>query len=795
MNGFPLLHRTCLLVLLGGLSAGAVEAATEPFYSILHSFQGRESNPEAPLTSDERGNLYGTTYSGGGSDRGTVFTVRPDGTQFRRLHTFTSVDDGWSPMASLILDDSGNLFGTTFEGGSSGGGTLFTIRVDGGGFQVLHSFAAGGATDGSYPSGALTLDGSEILYGTTSSGGASSFGTVFRLRTDGTGFQILHSFAGGPSDGRYPLGSLVPDGSGNLYGTTAAGGHPPSHDPFGYLHDGDGTVFRIKTDGTDYQVLRAFPLDTNDAARLSGPLIADASGILFGMSVAGGPSRGGTVYRIGMDGSGFQLLHSFGGGVSDYRNPVGSLALDRSGNLYGMTGAGGESGYGSAVFRIRTDASGYQLLHTFDGDWSDGGEPLGSLVLDGSSETLYGAMTAGGPSNSGTIFSIDTDGSLFQVVYTFRGFMNDGSGPMASVVADGLGYLYGTTPEGGPSDAGTVFRIRSDGAGFELLHTFEGYWSSGAGPQAPLILDRAGNLYGTTYGGGPANAGTVFKIKTDGTAFQVLHSFLDGSDGFRPTEALVLDGAGNLYGTADGGPGGWGTIFRIKTDGAGYQILHSFSIDSLDSEGGVPSSPLFLDGAGNLIGTTGYGGPGGQGTVFRMRTDGTGFQLLHSFTGDFDDGANPGPVVTDGSGTLYGTTGRGGSSDAGTIFKMKTDGTGFQVVHSFEQAYLGFEADATVILDGLGSLYGRTSNGGPSDFGTLFTVKTDGTGFEVLHTFGDEPGDGQVPEGSLFLDRLGTLIGTTGWGGAGGYGTVFALSMGRHRAVAAPGPPVPLRRR
>jgi uncharacterized repeat protein (TIGR03803 family) len=765
----------------------AAARAADNSYSILHSFQGGESNPYAPLTSDGRGNLYGTTINGGAADYGTVFTVRADGTGFQRLHTFTNANDGFSPVASLILDGAGNLFGITAQGGSSGGGTLFTIRVDGGGFQVLHSFG-GGASEGKDPYGALTLDGSGTLYGTTSAGGPSNFGIVFKLRTDGTLFQVLHSFAGGPSDGRGPYGSLLLDGLGNVYGTTFAGGQPFKFNPFGDIDDGEGTVFRIKTDGTGYQILRAFQDDANDAAYPSGSLTADGSGNLYGMTVGGGSSRAGTVFRIGMDGSGFQILHSFAGGASDERNPVGSLVLDRSGNLYGMTGAGGASSFQAGIFKIRTDGTGYQLLHTFV-DTSDGSLPLGSLILDGS-ETLYGAMTFGGSSNSGTVFSINTDGSLFHVVRAFAGFVSDGGSPSASVISDGLGYLYGTTTYGGSSYVGTVFRIRSNGTRFQILHAFSGGANDGDVPVAPLILDRAGNLYGTTNAGGPSNNGTVFKVRTDGTGFELLHAFLGRDiDGRGPSAALILDGSDNLYGTTFfGGPSDAGTVFRMKTDGSGYQLLHTFSFASPSDDGAAPCGPLVLDGSGNLYGATLF-------TVFRMKTDGTGFRSLHAFTNRADDGRDPGSLSIDGFGFLYGTTGRGGSSDAGTIYKMKTDGTSFQLVHSFTDSVAHGAGPAPVILDGFGNLYGATLYGGPSDFGTVFTVKTDGTGFRILHAFGGEAGDGREPVASLLLDGSGVLFGTTVSGGAGGFGTVFALSIGRHHAVVTPGPFVPVRKR
>jgi uncharacterized repeat protein (TIGR03803 family) len=788
------------MVLLGGFPAAAVYAA-EPSYSILHTFQGAESNPHSSVISDGHGNLYGTTFYGGSSNDGTIYTVRIDGAGFQLLHTFTGgVNDGSNPAASLTFDGSGNLYGTTAGGGPWDFGTVFTMRADGGDFQVLHSFV-GGADDGKAPYSPLTLDRMGNLYGTTVyGGGVSNGGTIFKLGTDGTGFHLLHSFEGGAADGRCP-GPLLLDESGDLYGATTYGGQPAISTPFGTLFDGSGTIFRIKTDGTGFQLLRAFQEDPNapipSAPSGPGSLTMDGSGNLYGVTVFGGPSTYGTVFSVKKDGSGFQILHSFAGGATDGRNPI-SLVLDRSGLLCGMTQGESSAGVQSTIFEIRTDGTGYQLLRIFV-DTREGITPSDLVLLDGS-ETLYGTMAYGGSSNAGTLFSIKTDGSLFQVLRAFAGFSGDGGRPWASVIPDGSGYFYGTTIYGGFSHGGTVFRTRSDGTGFQLLHAFGGDFDDGAAPEAPLILDGAGNLYGTTGVGGPSNRGTVFKMRTDGTGFQLLHTFLGGaSDGLNPHSGLILDGADNLYGTTpNGGPSDLGTVFRMKTDGTDFQLLHTFTFNSASDGGASPIASLVLDGSGNLYGTTLFGGLGLKGTVFKMRTDGTGFQVLHSFTDHSDDGSGPwASLIVDGSGNLYGTTTSGGSSlMGGTVFKMKTDGTGFQLLHSF----VGDESDggtpyASVILDGFGNLYGTTYYGGASDAGAVFAMKTDGTAYRILHMFGSEAGDGRNSFAPLFLDGLGSLIGTTSLGGSADFGTVFALSTGRHHAVVTPGPFVPVRKR
>jgi uncharacterized repeat protein (TIGR03803 family) len=771
---------------------------THVHYSVLHSFQGAEMNPGAALISDGHGNLYGTTAHGGPWDGGSVFTINIDGTGFQRLHAFAGgANDGFNPEASLVPDDAGNLYGTTWTGGAANEGTVFTIREDGSGFEVLHSFAFG-ANDGRRPVASLTLDGTGSLYGTTSEGGPSDYGTVFKLKTDGTGFQLLHTFAGGVGDGRIPQASLLLDGSGTLFGTTPYGGHPRVDYPReGFFYDGSGTIFRIKTDGTGFQLLRAFPVDANDGANPTGSVTTDGAGNLYGATGGGGSSNVGTVFRIAKDGSAFQILHSFTWSANDGVIPVGSLVLDRSGTLYGVTSRSGTTfPYQATLFKVGTDATGFQVLRTFI-DPPDGTSPSGSLILVGSG-VLYGTMADGGSSNSGTVFGVDTDGSGFRVLHAFAGFTGDGSRPGASLIADASGYLYGTTAWGGVPDRGTIFGIRPDGTGFQLLHTFLSGPNDGDTSWSAMVLDRSGNLYGTTPNGGRWNGGTIFRLSSDGSGFQLVHAFQGGAaDGRIPGAALTLDGSGNLYGmTAQGGASGGGTVFRVRTDGTGFQLLHTFVGGAGD--GAFPYTSLLLDGFGNLYGVTGQGGASNWGTVFKLRTDGTGFQLLHTFVGG-DDGINPGGfLTTDGSGTLFGTTGMGGPSGAGTIFRISSDGAGYQVLHAFtgpiQDGIPSAEGGApSAVVYGFRNLYGTTQVGGPLGRGTVFSIKTDGTGLQILHAFDKRPVDGRNPVCSLLLDSLGNLYGTTMNGGSANFGTVFVLSV--NPRIEASGPFVPVRKR
>ncbi|OYW07108.1 MAG: hypothetical protein B7X11_00540, partial [Acidobacteria bacterium 37-65-4] len=738
--------------------------------SILKAFPDASAEgtyPQASLVADAAGNLYGTAPAGGVSNGGTVFTVRKDGTGFVVLHRFTGrASDGGSPQAGLVLDGDGNLYGTTFEGGVWNHGTVFAIKTDGTGFAVLHSFAD--ASDGVHPLAGLIVDGRGILYGTTDQGGVSNLGTVFTVRTDGTGFALLHSFMGGASDGVNPEGSLVLDGSGNLYGSTYGGG----------VSNG-GTIFTIKADGSGFALLHSFTGGGADGDFPRGGLILDNAGNLYGTTESGG--SGGTVFKVKTDGTGFALLHSFTFGASEGAGPYGGLILDDAGTLYGTTRTGG-AWFCGTVFKVKTDGTGFATLHVFAVDGSDGMDPYAGLVL-GDAGDLFGTTMLGGASDHGTVFTVTTDGTGYTILHSFAGVASDGANPHGDLVLDGADNLYGIAVQGGASDDGTVFTVKQDGTGFVVLHSFTSGASDGASPMAGLLLDGAGNVYGTTAGGG-SGEGTVFAVRTDGTGFTILHRFTGGaSDDGGPAGRLVLDKTDNLYGTTYGGsPSSGGTVFKVKTDGTGFALLHRFTGGA--SDGAHPTAGVIFDGDASLYGTTYFGGPSNQGTIFTVMTDGSGFTLLHSFAGA-SDGANPlGGLILGGDGSLYGTTDQGGASNLGTVFTVRTDGTGFTLLHSFASAIDGVNPNAGLVLDGAGNLYGTAAGGGVSGGGTLFTVRTDGTGFVVLHRFRGGASDGANPQTALILDRIGNLCGTTSGGGAWGIGTVFSLPVSGDRQEA-----------
>lgn len=364
--------------------------------------------------------------------------------------------------------------------------------------------------------------------------------------------------------------------------------------------------------------------------------------------------------------------------------------------------------------------------------------------------------------------------TAFTVLYNFTN-SPDGANPNAGLIQGPNGTLYGTTTNGGASNAGTIFRVASDGTSYTVLHSFTG--TDGAGPEAGLMLGSDGNFYGTTNGGS-LNQGNIFRMAPDGSGFTVLYNF-SGSDGANPTAGLILGSDGNLYGTTpQGGSANLGVVFRIAPDGTGFAVLHNFTSGTTD--GANPEAGVIQGADGMIYGTTMSGGGSGNfGTVFKMALDGSGFKLLHKFNGSSHDGANPyGSLIQGMDQMLYGTTLRGGSKKLGTVFRISTAGTGFAILHSFlgNKSADGRGPHAGLIQGPDGTLYGTTSTGGTSRVvGTVFQMAPDGTGYTILHIFDVIPSDGAVPIGGLMRAADGTLYGTTSLGGASGFGTVFQL--------------------
>jgi uncharacterized repeat protein (TIGR03803 family) len=368
------------------------------------------------------------------------------------------------------------------------------------------------------------------------------------------------------------------------------------------------------------------------------------------------------------------------------------------------------------------------------------------------------------------LLSLSTQAQL-DTLLTFNG--TNGNDPQGSLYSDGT-YLYGVTWKGGTHHYGNVFKIKPDGTGYVDLLDFNG--TNGKYPQSTLISDGT-YLYGTTEAGGANGDGVVFKIKPDGTGYVDILDFAGTTNGANPYGYLVSDGT-YLYGTTTaGGANGDGVIFKIKPDGTGYVDL----LDFAGTNGASPYGSLISDGT-YLYGMTNSGGAIGGGTVFKIKTDGTGFVDLLDFggAGITNGGDAYGSLYSDGT-YLYGMTYAGGAHNDGLLFKIKPDGTGYTDLLDFAGTTNGGSPQGTLISDGT-YLYGMTYVGGANHNGTMFKIKPDGTGFVDLVNFDDSDNNGSYPTGDLLLIG-GTFYGMAGGGGINGDGTIFKYTEPKGAAL------------
>lgn len=355
---------------------------------------------------------------------------------------------------------------------------------------------------------------------------------------------------------------------------------------------------------------------------------------------------------------GYKVVHSFAGPNGHQHegwDPFGGApTLDSAGNVY-VTNYGGDRNYFGALDKLAPNRT-MTLLHIFRG--GDGRSPIGGVLYDNSSGVIFGTATGGGSYDQGVLYELDPNGR-YTVLHSFNGG-DDGSSPRDAPARDSAGDLYGVTYSGGPSGAGTIWRLASKGT-FTVLHAFSG--ADGSAPPARLI--RGGEtFYGTTSSGGANGYGTVFSI-TPGGAFTVLHSFDNVNDGGMPANFLARDRNGNLYGTASsGGANNFGTIFSLAPDGT-FKVIYSFAGGA---DGGSPRSSLVLIDH-KLYGTTISGGDSLCGTVFKASMSGT-INTLHLFTNAPDGCAPYSGLELGPDRTLYGDTTGGGKRSYGALFRV-----------------------------------------------------------------------------------------------------------------------------
>jgi uncharacterized repeat protein (TIGR03803 family) len=368
--------------------------------------------------------------------------AQPQPSILQPLRTFNSAPDGALPIQPLVIGADNVLYGSTASGGSSlSYGTIFKINTDGTGYSVLRDFTRGeapvGSTGGFVPNfGSCLVQGFDgAVYGTSSGGTNHPGGVIFKMNTDGSGFSMIHNFT---EEVVTSPRSLIQGRDGMLY---AAG----------------GGIWKMDTNGNNFSLLHTFTVGTDGAAP-NGKLLHASNGVLYGTTVIGGVSNVGTLFRLNTDGSDFAVVHSFGG-VGDGQRPFAGLIEASDGMLYGTTRGGGTNSAGT-VFKLDRNGTSYQVLYHFANDGKDGILPYGALV-QGANNVLYGTTSSGGANNAGTIFKIGLDLTDYQVLRHLFATANEPrasfSGLVQGATSEGSGILYGVSSAGGPSDAGMVF--------------------------------------------------------------------------------------------------------------------------------------------------------------------------------------------------------------------------------------------------------------------------------------------------------------------------------------------------
>lgn len=607
-------------------------------YTVLHQFNAAAGEGVAAngLVMGPDQLIYGTTQAGGANNAGTVFRIDQNGNNFSVLHSFSQTGgDGLTPWSPAVFGADGMLYGTTYRGGAGNYGTVYSLKPDGTGYKVLYSLNASGS-EGEYCAGGVVLASDGKLYGTTYQAGGAE-GTVFQLNTDGTGFRVIRAFSG--ADGAFFTTSLIEGSDGYLYGRDDHEGA-----------NGTGVAFRLKKDGTSYQVLYSFsspppnPLSYNHTPGL----IEVAGGALYFVDPIGGASEGSLLLKVDLATTAVTALSDFGAALP--QAAPNSLCLGTNGLLYGTTG-------GATLFSVRPDGTGLKNLYTFRGGASPASPVAQTAGRDGK---IYG-VTSAGSSRSGMVYKIEADGTNFSVIASCPAL------PVGIVQgADNL--LYIVTSGGGSASRGSIFRVAPDGTGQAVVHDFVISASDGQTPAAGLIVARDGAMYGATTQGGAGSGGTVYRLGTDGT-FTLLHSFglVSGvADG--PQSLLTEDSNGNICGVTISGD-----VFRLSKDGANYSVVGN--VASLGSK----ANCLIQGPDGGLYGiVTVYGQNGSiqapTGLLFRLATDGSGSRQTTPLPTPGVDGS----LLKLGDGTMVGLTGQAlatATFTPSTLFKVLPNGT------------------------------------------------------------------------------------------------------------------------
>ncbi|HTI97598.1 MAG TPA: choice-of-anchor tandem repeat GloVer-containing protein [Dongiaceae bacterium] len=696
----------------------------------LVNFATPPNSPHGGLVVGPDGNFYGTTYYGGDYNEGTFFRLTPSGT-FTLLASFNGTNGAY-PVGELASDANGVFYGMTLIGGTNNDGAVFKATTNG---LVTCLASLDYASSGQNPTAGLTVGPDGYFYGTAQLGGTNFGGTLFKASPNGV-LTVLASLSWVPAtNASHPTGPLQFGKDGNIYGTTARGGYSY------YL----GELFRFVLNGnaTNVSTFEA------DGGFTPGGLVLAGDNNFYGICRNGGTQYNGTIFRLTTNGL-VQTLFTFDR-TNNGAEPWCNLQAGADGRVYGTTTRGGSNDCGT-VFAISTNGNFSVLAHL---NAETGSFPLQSALLQTADGSVYGTTVRGGLNRGGTVFRLNTNGTL-DVLVSFNG--NSGAAPAAELAADAGGKLYGTTSSGGINGSGTIFSFATNGI-LETLFYFDVYGTGGY-PSSGLLLGPDGNLYGVAETGGSYGSGVFYQLNPTGT-YTELTPF-GPSPLMSPSGTPILGTDGYFYGTCKRDiPDRPSAIYRLSPTS---HLYSSFSIS-----GDVAYAGLIQAKNGDIYGTA-IPDNSGYGSIIKLNPVTVGLFATTVKTFAQTNGAAPyGSLVQTSDGYFYGTTRDGGDYNLGTVFKLSAAGVLTSLL-SFDGTN-GANPYAGLVVGTDGQLYGSTSAGGSFNCGTLYSLTTNGA-LTTLAAF--DGTNGAAPYARLTPGGDGWLYGSTRHGGTGG-GTLFRL--------------------
>jgi uncharacterized repeat protein (TIGR03803 family) len=670
------------------------------------------------------------------------------------------------------------LVGSLTYSGAREGGSVFRIDLPGSTPGVIHSFDNFAPHK---PLGGVCAGDADWLYGAMQFTGTDNQGALYRIKQDGTAFTPLMNF-------NNPFGISLPyyHTDGKIYVSNEFKlkvFDPATNATSEYNYNAGIYVRNLLIDANDWvylvsgtHVLSKMKTDGTQWTDLHTFNVATEGSfgtagvteipgdILFGVQKYDGASAGGTLYSINKDGTNFTVHHQFSDASGIY--PESKLVYF-DGKLFGTTQQGGNFGIG-VLYSIDTDGTNYRVLHHFETGAYGNADVFGNISIT-SNGRIFGSFNQFYSQGSTIyrLFKVDTSGDNFEPIFT-----NDQreSGHFnQDILLLNDENIFVPTAEMGRHDGGVFNSCDTLGFSSGLFHF--GYSANGFRPSGGLIKSTNGKLYGITKIGGTAGNGTIFTMNADGTGYTKLHEFTD-AEGYDPSGKLLEASDGKLYGACKiGGPINTGCLYRIDKNGSNFQIIYTFN--NL-AQGYWPLGSLVEDATGALYGIT-TSSTFGYGTIFKINKDGSNYTILREAVPPTDFFNPVNGLILQG-GYLYASYPYGGANGNGGILRIKTDGTGYQVLHAFAGAD-GAQPIGAPIIANNGKLYGTTANGGTNNNGVVFSMDVTGANFTVLRHFLVSV-EGSYPQEALIQASDGLLYGTTAISSSGGSsGNIFKLNL------------------